>query len=295
VSNHSGSMGGHPLDDLAAYALTALDDAERREVDDHLAHCLTCQAELADHHETLAALSFEEAPPAGVWQRIASDIGAPATPDPHAAGHTARPAQVARPASGTADPHAPGSTPSPSAASGPRGDDTAATISSLTEAARFHARQASRLRWLAAAACLVAVAATAGVVGFALGSSGDDGVDEADITALAQQAAQNPGGVLGTLEAAGGQPVAEVVADEDGAYLMLEGLPDLPEGQAYQLWSLEEGRPVSLGMMCRVGTNTVAFRLPPTISQLALSVAPTRGEVAPTTDFSAAGTITPRT
>jgi hypothetical protein len=49
---------------------------------------------------------------------------------------------------------------------------------------------------------------------------------------------------------------------------------------------------VSLGMLGRDGTNTVAFRLPPTITKLAISMAPTTGDATPTGDFSASGTIT---
>jgi hypothetical protein len=82
-----------------------------------------------------------------------------------------------------------------------------------------------------------------------------------------------------------------VVSDDDGAYIVLDGLQDLPEGLAYQLWSLTGPQPVSLGMLGRDGTNTVAFRLPPTITRLAISVAPTSGDTAPAGDFQASGDI----
>jgi len=45
-------------------------------------------------------------------------------------------------------------------------------------------------------------------------------------------------------------------------------------------------------MLGRDGTSTVAFRLPPTITDLAISVEQTSGEVAPSGDFRAAGSIT---
>jgi hypothetical protein len=126
------------------------------------------------------------------------------------------------------------------------------------------------------------------VFGFAMGDSGDG---SANIGTLAEQASQNPGGVLATLEGTGGQPVARVVSDEDGAYIVLEGLQNLPEGQAYQLWSLTGPQPVSLGMLGRDGTNTVAFRLPPTITNLAISVAPTSGDTSPNGPFEASGPV----
>jgi hypothetical protein len=147
--------------------------------------------------------------------------------------------------------------------------------------------------WLAAAASVAAVAAiTGGAVGFALGRSADEADEGGDIASLAERASEDPSGVLATLADGGGRPVARVVADEDGAFMVLEGLQDLPEGRAYQLWSLTGPEPVSLGMLGRDGTNTVAFRLPPTITDLAITVEPTSGETAPTGEYRASGEIT---
>jgi hypothetical protein len=142
---------------------------------------------------------------------------------------------------------------------------------------------------MVAAGGLVAAAIAGGVLGFALGRSHDDG---SGIKGLAEQAGEDRDGVLATLDDTDGQSVARVVADKDGAYVVLEGLRDLPEGQAYQLWSLTGPEPVSLGMLGRDGSNTVAFRLPPTITKLAISIAPTSGDVTPNGSFRASGTVT---
>ncbi|MGH9209226.1 MAG: anti-sigma factor domain-containing protein [Acidimicrobiales bacterium] len=257
----------HPLDDLAVYAVDALDDARRQAVDDHLARCDVCRAELAEHHETLAAIAPEEAPPAAVWQRIAAAIDSPA------------PLEANDPA---------GSGPAEDAGGGV--DGGVAPIRSLAEAAtRTRSRQPSRFRLVAAAACLVATAAAGGAFGYLVGSSDDD---SEDIASLAQRASDEPGGLLATLADADGRPVARVVADEDGAFMVLEGLEDLPEGRAYQLWSFDGPEPVSLSMLGREGTNTVAFRLPPTITELGISVERTIGESAPTGALQASGSIT---
>jgi anti-sigma-K factor RskA len=271
---HVGPVSDHPLDDLAAYAIDALDLAEQQAVDDHLAHCSACRAELAGHRETLAALAPAGTPPPEVWQRITTAIGSPGLPDPHTG------------ASGIA-------VPDRSPSRGPvgegrdDGDDTVAPVSSLAKAARARARRPSPLRWAAAVAALVVAASLGVAFGFALGNSDDD----ADIGTLAQQALDEPHGILATLADSEGQPVARVVADEDGAFVLLEALRDLPEGRAYQLWSVGGPEPVSLGMLGRDGTNTVAFRLPPTITELAISVAPTSGNSTPSGGFQASGSV----
>ena len=243
MSSPNGTIGDHPLDDLAAYALDALEDVERRAVDHHLTGCLDCRSELDGHYETLAVLAPDEAPPAAVWQRIAVAIDRPG--DDH-----------------------------PEDDVGPPPD--------------LRVLRPSRRPWLVAAAGLVAAGITGGVLGYALGSGSDD---HADIGSLAQQAEEDPDGVLATLADTAGQPVARVVTDDDGAYIVLDGLESLPEGRAYQLWSLTQAQPVSLGMLGRDGTNTVAFRLPPTITELAITEAPTSGDVAPDGDFLASGSI----
>jgi hypothetical protein len=276
--SHVGPVSDHPLDDLAAYAVDALEPAERDAVDDHLAHCSACSAELASHREALGALATVEAPPPEVWQDIAAAIGAPGLPDPH----TGRRVTAARDESVSSRPLDQGSEDGDD-----RVDDRVAPVPSLAGAERVRARRPSPPRWVAAAAVLVAVAGVAGLVGFALGSSSDD----ANIGSLAQQAADDPNGVLATLADGDGRQVARVVADEDGAFILLDALDDLPEGRAYQLWSVGESEPVSLGMLGRDGTNTVAFRLPPTIRELAISVAPTSGDSAPSGEFQASGSV----
>lgn len=64
---------------LGVYALDALDDQERNEVDEHLASCPRCRAELAAHREVAALLgnAAVESPasaPDEVWDKIASSL-----------------------------------------------------------------------------------------------------------------------------------------------------------------------------------------------------------------------------
>jgi anti-sigma-K factor RskA len=60
---------------LGAYALNALDNDERRDMDAHLSACRSCSEELGEHLETLATLTQDDDDvPAGVWHRIAGSL-----------------------------------------------------------------------------------------------------------------------------------------------------------------------------------------------------------------------------
>ena len=64
---------------LGAYALDAVDDDERRQVDELLRVDAAAAREVDEHHETAAALGWSTAaPPAGLWERIAASLEEPA-------------------------------------------------------------------------------------------------------------------------------------------------------------------------------------------------------------------------
>jgi anti-sigma-K factor RskA len=65
----------HPLDDLALYALDALEDDGAAEIEAHLEECAMCRLELAIHEEALGAL-VEDGPPPEVWDAVQSQIRA---------------------------------------------------------------------------------------------------------------------------------------------------------------------------------------------------------------------------
>lgn len=72
----------HPVEDLlGVYALNALDDDERRQVESHLAECPRCRAEVDAHREVASRLGQSGArAPDGVWERIAEHIEAAPPP-----------------------------------------------------------------------------------------------------------------------------------------------------------------------------------------------------------------------
>lgn len=67
----------HPLDDLGAYSLGALDGEERTRVEAHLAGCEECRTEIGAYRELAAVIAQRPAlayPPAGTWERIAARL-----------------------------------------------------------------------------------------------------------------------------------------------------------------------------------------------------------------------------
>ncbi len=68
----------HPVDDLAAFAVDAIDDvAERKAIEGHLAHCPSCRALLAGHEQALSSLIDDEAPPPALWDSIVDRVQMP--------------------------------------------------------------------------------------------------------------------------------------------------------------------------------------------------------------------------
>src|SRR2546428_13300254 len=73
MSDETVRMERHPTDDLAAFALGALDAVEAREGETHVARCDTCAREVAAHRDALfdvAALAATPEPPAGLPTKI---------------------------------------------------------------------------------------------------------------------------------------------------------------------------------------------------------------------------------
>lgn len=64
----------HPHDDLAVYALDALEPDERAAVDAHLATCAGCREELDAYRATLGRMTVPEEPPDEVWAGISEQI-----------------------------------------------------------------------------------------------------------------------------------------------------------------------------------------------------------------------------
>ena len=71
----------HPLDDLAAYAVDAIDDRhERAMIESHLVSCEACRQQLASDWALLAGLVADEDPPPYLWGAIEANTAPPADP-----------------------------------------------------------------------------------------------------------------------------------------------------------------------------------------------------------------------
>ena len=70
------------LELIPIHALNALEGAEARDVESHLATCEDCTAELAVHRSVAAGLIPDEPAPSQVWDRITAEIAEPETASP---------------------------------------------------------------------------------------------------------------------------------------------------------------------------------------------------------------------
>jgi hypothetical protein len=192
---------------LGAYALDALDDGERRRVEEYLVTNAMASAEVDQLRETAASLSLlsdvEETAPPSLWGRIAAAID------------SAGGAERAR-ASGTE-----------------RADGNEVVV--------LRPRRARLATW--AVSAMAAAAAIAVVVLAAQNASLRGDLDEArsgDPEAVYADAASRPGAREVELAAAeqGGE-LARIVYLPDGTgYLLADNLAPLSRDRTYQLWAL---------------------------------------------------------
>jgi anti-sigma-K factor RskA len=235
----------HPLDDLALYALDALEGDEVEEVEAHLAVCPACRKELAAHEGALGAL-VEDGPPPALWHAVQARLRE---------GGRALMTEVNG---------------APLSPVGPAHDDPSAR----------RRRTRRRLAVLAAAAAVVAV------VGVGVGTQLTH--DDSGPGTLAGLSTDGP--TIAVLADAHGADVARVVTNDDGDVLVLENLPPLSAERAYQLWSVDGPRPVSLGLVGG-GDEAVPVFLPASAAKLAISEEPARGSTTPTGPVVASGAV----
>lgn len=256
---------------LGAYALDAVGDDELTELEEHLASCPRCRAELDGLREAAGALgNAVETAPEGLWGRIADKLGD----------------------------HAEAEEPPPM---------PELTTGAPSEPSPFRAPSTMRTRrtrrnTLLLGAVAVAASAVAVVLGIGLVRS-QDNVDNLRHSVAQERAAaartpaeialHTPGHQMVSLVNAAHVELASFVVLPGGrGYLVSSTLPSLPRGQTYQLWEVGGPAPISLGLLGpspHGSTFTIAGA--PSTMKLALTAEPSGGTVAPTGAIVASGTV----
>ncbi len=130
---------------------------------------------------------------------------------------------------------------------------------------------------------LVAAAAAAAAIIVVLGVGGALVIGRSDGRNPAAQfaaAIADPDRRVGTLEGASGVSMV-VLGPEGKGFLAMGGLPEPPAGFVYQLWLLDSGTPVSLGVV-ETDQGIARFDAPPHARTLALSLERAPGAQQPT-------------
>jgi hypothetical protein len=214
---------------LGAYALDAVEPDEREAIEEHLATCPRCRAEVAEHREVAAFLSKGAPAPEGVWDRIAAELSPPAPP-----------LRMTFTPTGAAEP-----------------DRVVVPIGPGLEA------RGVRIRTLVAAVGIAAaIVAALGIVVVKQSNRIDtmeDRVAQVSIDDLAGNAMMHPAVAV---ELKGDEGRARVAVDANGrGYLVPEDLADPGAGDLYQLWGQVDDQILSLGTSR--GSETIPFQLDP--------------------------------
>jgi hypothetical protein len=253
---------------LPAFSLDAVDSDEHEEIEDHLAECPRCRAELDAHRDVAAALGNSvESLPEGLWSSIANRL-----------------------VIGT-DEETP---PMPSLLRTGTGDEVVGSF----RTPRTVRPNASRGRLLSVASLAVATAAVASVLGVNLVDANNQvahlqgAIGETAHTAVLA-ALETPGHKVVDLKTASGHQVVKFVVLPSGqGYLIGSHLPPLSSKETYQLWGVVDGQTISLGLLGR-SPHLVTFTLAgsPKESRLGVTAEPAGGSVVPSGAMLASGTV----
>lgn len=253
---------------LAVFALDAVDEAEHGQIEEHLAQCAQCRAELDALRDVAAALGNSVEPlPDGLWSSIADALPPRADEEP-----PPMPALV------------------------PHGADDDGAKERLRAAGPTPGRS-SRRRLVSVASLGVAAAALAAVLGVNLVHAEDQvahlqGAIEETAHTQVMAALETPGHKIVDLRDGKHRRVAQFVVLPSGqGYLVSSELPVLSSDETYQLWGVVDGQTISLGVLGR-SPNMAAFTVAgsPSASRLGITVEPAGGSVLPSEAMLAAGT-----
>jgi hypothetical protein len=240
---------------LGAYALDAVEPEEAVVIEAHIAECPRCAAELAQHHE-VAALLANAGSDASVelWDQIAARLDPPGDPPP-----------------------------------------TAAVLdAALADALpRRVSRRHRRAQWATAGAIGAIAAAVIALLALQVGHLNNriDHFDQQPVSAAVQAALDTPHArtVPLTSTAPTRTTLADIVVMPSGSgYVFHNRLHPLASDETYQLWGIEKGRTISLGLLGNrpaevaftEGTGTAIVTYAVTAERAGGAVAPTHTPLA---------------
>jgi len=219
---------------LGAYALDAVDKETAALVEQHLAECVRCSAEVAQHHEVAGLLANSGgASPASLWDGIASQLGSVPPAWEGLAGRLETGGDRGIDPLGESPPGDAGVVPLPT--------------------------RTRRGQWVRRAATVVGAAAA--VLALVLGLQVhhlDNQVtalqSHPSLSAAEQAALQAPSTMVVPLRGAGSSPspvraVTVVLTKSGTGFVEAGGLSALPRDRTYQLWGVIGGQTISLGLL----------------------------------------------
>jgi hypothetical protein len=265
----------HPGDDLAVFAVDALDGPARAALELHLAGCPVCRHELHAFREALALTVVDEAPPTAVWDAIVTELGLPpivVVPLDPAEAHVPLdwPAAFVPVDLDPADLDKADLDPADLDKADLDGVDLApeaeADVVPLAPRRPRHLHDAaiarSRRVVVAALAAAAAVVVAVGVLPQVWDGPGDRGPGSGQVASLP----------VGEITASDGTEIANLRADDDGSYVELtDAAGRLPASEVLQLWDTSRRVPVSLGLLGTGEQTDVRVTVPADTTRVAIS------------------------
>ncbi len=228
---------------LGVYALDAVDPETAAMVEAHLAGCVKCSIEVAQHHEVagLLANSGGESP-AGLWDGIATQIDGSTPPS------WERLAARLEPADGRADRVVGG---------GDDGGDGRSGAVWATDGVVVPIGSSRRSRWVRSGAIVAAAAAAVIALVFGLqvhhlnnqvnALQAQPGLSAAEQAALGQSTTRQV--QLTSKSGASPATVTVVLTASGTGFVVGDQLHSLPADKTYQLWGVIGGKTISLGLL----------------------------------------------
>jgi hypothetical protein len=240
---------------LGAYALDAVEPDEARRIEEHLATCPKCRAEVAEYREAASFLAYAGTDaPEGVWARIGAEIGLDQN-------------------------------------SGAGNIPDLATV--RLNRSRTSQRRRTVLSGIAAmaAAALVVLGVEVAHLNGQVSTLQSAALRPTGLAPLVLSALESPHQTV-SLTAATTSTTASVVVTHDGsAYWVGSTLKRLPGNRTYQLWGKANGQLVSLALLGSAPQGLSMFRIQSGISTLMVTNEPKGGTTAPTTPALISGPV----